>query len=518
MQVPASVTTVAAENAAAGTSSSLFGALAGASSAKKGQLPPFVAILAEQSSGTDSKKDIGTIVRRAGHGGADEVFEATLPGTAHVSPEALLSALPVEVKNVGDAQNKTQSGASASSKSETKTVRHRTNSASLSSVPEKKKSFVATEAVPSAVSAAPLMTAQVISAVAPEKWSRSLLDASLPSGTARLPQHSSLAQNHNEESGVESPASSSPVAKPDETPLAADFSKQDLHPRPISSAKVQLSSTSLASEVSEATASIPESVVRSRQVSSGADILLVSSPSDGLNSAVQFAGSVAQAATSQATAGSLSKSKTQEKANGDIVRGLSASPDAVRASSMDTVPLHGFASAMGPSVRIADPVDSSPKQELSMPDANIFQRLDSGGTPATLFHSSAHQIAVGVHDPSLGWLEVQTQSSAGHISATLTAASTEAHASLAAQAPAITQYLVDRNVSVHSVNVHAQADTQSGASSGGGQSQSGTGNTRHEVSEHGASGMEESRSSSLSQTGSEHTQQTSSSSYISIHA
>ena len=153
-----------------------------------------------------------------------------------------------------------------------------------------------------------------------------------------------------------------------------------------------------------------------------------------------------------------------------------------------------------------------------MPDANIFQRLDSGGTPATLFHSSAHQIAVGVHDPSLGWLEVQTQSSAGHISATLTAASTEAHASLAAQAPAITQYLADRNVSVHSVNVNTQVDTQSGASSGGGQPQSDTGTARHEVSGHRGAGMEERRSSSLSQTASEHMPQTGSSSYISIHA
>lgn len=514
MQVPASATTAGAESAAAATSSSLFGALGRASSAKKGHLPPFAAILSEQSFGEDTEKDMGAIVSAVGDRGVNESLEATLSGTTQAGSKALLSLLPVDVKTSGDPQKDTPLDTSTSSKNETKTARHRTHSDSLSALSGKKESSAAVELFPSAGSAsAPLITTQVIPAVAPEKWSHSLLGASLPSGTAPLPQHSSMVQNHNEEPGVESPAVASPEAKSEATPLAADFSKYDLQPQPISSAKVQVSNSSLAPEESEATASIPESVVRSRQASSGADILPVSGPSDGLNHAL--AGSVAQAATLQATAAPLSKSKTQEKANGDIVRGLSAPVDAVRASSMDT---HGVASVMGPSARTADPVNSSPKQEPSMPDANAFQRLDSVGTPVTLLHSSAHQIAVGVHDPSLGWLEVQTQSSAGHISATLTAASSEAHASLAAQAPAITQYLADRDVSVHSVNVHAQTDTQSGASSGGGQPQSGTGNDRHEVSEHGTSGMEESRSSSLSQTGNGHMPQTGSSSYISIHA
>jgi hypothetical protein len=515
VQVPASVSTAGAENAAAGTSSSLFGALTGAPSAKKGQLPPFAAILSEQSFGEDTGKDIGDLSSE--DGGVNEPLGAALSLTAQAGPKALFNALPVEAANSDGAQNKMQSGTSETSKNEIKPGRHRTTSDSLSTASEKKQSPPAPELPPSAVSAfVPVTMAQLIPAVPPAKWSHALLDASSPSANAPSPQHSSIPQSQSEHSAVRT---SSEVAKPATTSLAAESIAHDLQSQAVSSAKTQFTLSPVAADTAKTTASIPESVVRSRQVSSGVDILPVSGPSEGLNNAaVPFVGSVAQAATRQATAAPLSKSKTQEKANGDIGRGLSAPVAATGASSIDTAPSHGIASAMGPFVRSADAVDSSPKQELSTPDANAFQRLDSGAAPATLLHSSAHQIAVGVHDPSLGWLEVQTQSSAGHISATLTAASTEAHASLAAQAPEITQYLADRDVSVHSVNVHTQADTQNGASSGGGQPQSGTEDARHAVSEHGGVGLEESRSSSLSQTASEHMPQTGSSSYISIHA
>lgn len=513
MQVPASAITAGPENAAAGTSSSLFGALAGAPSAAKGKVPPFAAILAEQSVGTDTGKNIHAIVSGAGAGGADEALDAILSGIARVGPQALLSP---PLKNPGDAQNDTPSGPSATSKNETKPVRRQTSSDSLSSASEKKQSSAA-ELIPSAVSAPVSVTiAQVIPAVIAAKGSHSILDASLPSANAPLLQRSFIPQSQSEHVAI---AASTEVVRSEAAPPASDSVAHDLQPQAISSAKAQFTLSPVAAEAAETTVSIPESVAARRQVSSAAAILQASGSSDGLNYALApFAGSAVQGAASPAALAPLSKSKTQEKANSDTVRGLSASVAASGVSSADSVPSHNVSLSIPQATRTADPVDSNPKQEPSVSEANTFQRLDSGGTPATLLHSSAHQIAVGVHDPSLGWLEVQTQSSAGHVSATLTAASTEAHASLAAQAPAITQYLADRNVSVHSVNVHTQADTQSGASSGGGQPQSDTGNARHEVSEHGSSGMEESRSSSLSQTGSEHTLQTRSSSYISIHA
>lgn len=103
-------------------------------------------------------------------------------------------------------------------------------------------------------------------------------------------------------------------------------------------------------------------------------------------------------------------------------------------------------------------------------NSNPFLQLDAGAPPAALLHASAHEVSVGVHDPSLGWVEIQTQTSAGHVSASLTAASTEAHANLVAEVPGLTQYLADRNVHVHAIGVSAQ-----GGQAGGGQQHSGTG-------------------------------------------
>lgn len=111
-------------------------------------------------------------------------------------------------------------------------------------------------------------------------------------------------------------------------------------------------------------------------------------------------------------------------------------------------------------------------------DNNLFQHLDAGDAQATLMHSSAREVVVGVRDPSLGWVEIQTQSSGGHVSASLAAVSPEAHASLAAQAPAIAQYLEDRNVHVHTLDVGMQEGAQHG---NGGQQSSSSGNQERET-------------------------------------
>jgi hypothetical protein len=212
-----------------------------------------------------------------------------------------------------------------------------------------------------------------------------------------------------------------------------------------------------------------------------------------------------------------SKLKTQEKTNSTAVTGMAAPVAASGASSADIVHSHGLPAAMPLAALSTDPVGASSKEAAAIPDTDTFQRLDAVAAPSTLLHSSPHQIAVGVHDPSLGWLEVQTQSSAGHISATLTAASAEAHASLAAQAPAITQYLADRSVSIHSLNVHAQADPQSGTS-GQRQSSSGQENAGHETPERAGMVVEQGRQQRLSETGNENLPQAASASHISIRA
>ena len=98
---------------------------------------------------------------------------------------------------------------------------------------------------------------------------------------------------------------------------------------------------------------------------------------------------------------------------------------------------------------------------------DTFQRLDGAADPgANLLHASPHEVAVGIRDPDYGWLEIKTQSSAGQISASLMAGSSEAHAGLAAQLPGLVQHLAEQNVHVGSVSVQrdwAQNSSGSGA-------------------------------------------------------
>gem|GEM_PF-4875283 len=108
------------------------------------------------------------------------------------------------------------------------------------------------------------------------------------------------------------------------------------------------------------------------------------------------------------------------------------------------------------------------KANLELPQANPFQRMDASAPQATLLKSKPQQVAVGVRDPSLGWIEIQTQSTAGHISALLSTSSTEAHAALTAEAPALTQFMAEQNIQVYTVTVDMQGGgVYSGQSQGG---------------------------------------------------
>jgi hypothetical protein len=104
---------------------------------------------------------------------------------------------------------------------------------------------------------------------------------------------------------------------------------------------------------------------------------------------------------------------------------------------------------------------SAPKSDPPLP-VSPFQRMDSGESQATLLKANPHEVTVGVRDTALGWLEIQTQSTAGHVSASLVAASPEAHARLVAEAPALTQYMTEHNVPVQSVSVAMQGNGSEG--------------------------------------------------------
>lgn len=112
---------------------------------------------------------------------------------------------------------------------------------------------------------------------------------------------------------------------------------------------------------------------------------------------------------------------------------------------------------------------------------NLYDKIDQGITPLVL-HSGPQHVAVGIRDPSLGWVEIKTQSMAGRVDATLVTSSLQTHASLASQLPAMAQYLEQRDVRVGTLAVHhempnAGAGSSQNTGTGNGSGQAGAGNS-----------------------------------------
>lgn len=87
--------------------------------------------------------------------------------------------------------------------------------------------------------------------------------------------------------------------------------------------------------------------------------------------------------------------------------------------------------------------------------SDAFSALDSAGTGerGVLLHAAPHQIAVGITDPSLGWVEVRAERIAGQIAATLSTNSTASHAALTSVLPTMATYLQDHHTGVQQVHV-----------------------------------------------------------------
>lgn len=76
-----------------------------------------------------------------------------------------------------------------------------------------------------------------------------------------------------------------------------------------------------------------------------------------------------------------------------------------------------------------------------------FERMDAAAPPQVLA-SSPQRLEVGVRDSGLGWVEIRTHTAAGQVSAVVSTATTEAHAALSAQLPAMREYLAAQHVRV----------------------------------------------------------------------
>jgi len=94
---------------------------------------------------------------------------------------------------------------------------------------------------------------------------------------------------------------------------------------------------------------------------------------------------------------------------------------------------------------------------VSVP-VNPYQKLDQiSGTPTPAINVGANRVAVGVHDPALGWVEIKSQSTAGQVAASFVTASGQTHEALTAQLPSLAQFLADHEVRVGSLTVEQQS-------------------------------------------------------------
>jgi hypothetical protein len=483
VQVPAGTTvTSGAPNTSGGVSStassgSIFRSTAGSGAGKKSLLPAFATILAHEAGESNSGKEISGAAEQADAGKLPEESALGL-GEEKLIPFA--SLLPLEGKGSGLPHAEQTPSTTSSKKNVTS---HRSESGDSSSVSGKKQSASTSVSEPipitvpvMAVLPTPVQAKQTVQHVSVEKLSPAPANLMVKSGSASNGSVTPGAADHKEEwNAREVAASSAETATSPSYPAEIDSAKTDaakIEPQvTLAALNIQAGEiTNPAVAANSVAHSIPENLRQGQKFSAEAKRASSLAPAaDGIGAGAPAASRAAAEVT--AVQASASKSKTQQKIEGNAG---SFSVNSVTAASPRSNPATSFAEF---SPRANDAASASVGKNVVSSDASPFQRLDSGETAPTLLHSSAHQIAVGVHDPALGWLEVQTQSSAGHISATLTAASTDAHANLTAAMPAITQFLADRNVPLHSLNV----DTQGSAAGGGHSQQPGSGQPQQEL-------------------------------------
>ena len=84
------------------------------------------------------------------------------------------------------------------------------------------------------------------------------------------------------------------------------------------------------------------------------------------------------------------------------------------------------------------------------PPGAAFDRIDSGATPQVLSRTP-QRLDVGVRDPGLGWVEIRAHAAEGQIAATVST-SAAVHSAVAAQLPAMRDYLAGQQVRVDTLN------------------------------------------------------------------
>ncbi len=104
--------------------------------------------------------------------------------------------------------------------------------------------------------------------------------------------------------------------------------------------------------------------------------------------------------------------------------------------------------------------------------AGAFERMDAASPPRVL-ESSRQNLAVGIRDAGLGWIEIRTHAIGGHVAASLASGTQEAHAAIAAELPAIRDTLVNQHIALHSLSAERFPTSSGGGGSGTDTSDSG---------------------------------------------
>lgn len=523
MQVPVgAVAEKSVPNTAANGPSSLFKAQKDAVAATAGLLPPFAQVLTENSlsitTGLPVSEDVGGMKKSATKSSVPPQETLTAAELRHKPLsgkllDELQSALGMQIDEDQNAFR---------SKSESKSTGGRRVGEAHSSTLEKKAHFILphTES-PALVASSPVITTPIQFATAPALKTDVSLGLHLPPVSSTSQQVISTIRvqkgEHFSEQGLGQDSLLS--ANPDKSSLSMTDVLTPAMQHADSAAKTRFSHLPAEMQSAETTVALPEVLSSvSRNLNKVKTSPARASEADKRDDILKTAETAGHRADPVEAAGVISKLKKTPEKMGEAKEGTTVPAQSSSAHAfVEVIRMNGNA-PLGPvAPHGTEAVTNSAKQVQMLPDNDAFQQLDSGPAPtATLLHSSAHQIAVGIHDPSLGWLEVQTQYSQGHINATLTAGTTEAHTHLAAQAPAITQYLADRQVFVHSLNVHTQSDAQNGASSGG-QPHTGTGNAREQANGRGEI-IEARLVKASGEAGEISLGRASNASYISVHA
>lgn len=83
--------------------------------------------------------------------------------------------------------------------------------------------------------------------------------------------------------------------------------------------------------------------------------------------------------------------------------------------------------------------------------AAAWERMDTAAPPRIL-ESSPQNLAVGIRDAGLGWIEIRTHAVAGQVAATLASGTHEAHTTIVAELSAIRDSLTNEHVTLHSLS------------------------------------------------------------------